>query len=132
MGTLQPPIDGHSSEYSPFTWHDDPVWDNDLHWDTDLQWDDELLCYVEVAIEDLPMLETLLEQDFTVEEAANLIHLREQVYEIPEMVDRLASNAALGFARWRYQQGLLSDHFPGQEQKAHTLLTIEALLAFAS
>jgi glutathionylspermidine synthase len=50
-------------------------------------------------------LDTLVEQGFAREEAERLLLLREHLYENPEILQRMAEDNRLLFARWLYEQG---------------------------
>lgn len=55
--------------------------------------------------EEQMLLDYLVELGFAWEEAVKLIHLREHLYENPEMRQRIADDCRTQFARWLYEQG---------------------------
>lgn len=55
------------------------------------------------------LLDYLLEVGFMWEEAVRLIHLREHLYENPEMQQRMADDSRMHFARWLYEHGEMSE-----------------------
>lgn len=57
----------------------------------------------------LLQIDALLELGFSWEEAQKLLCLREHLYDLPEMRQRLADDARLLFARWLFEHGELHD-----------------------
>jgi hypothetical protein len=85
----------------------------DFDWDLTLEFDDDnaqldLLLPPDTPFADQLALESLLDQGFTWEEGLRLLLLREQIYEIPEVVERITLDPHVGFARWLYQHGILT------------------------
>jgi hypothetical protein len=58
----------------------------------------------------LLQLDALLELGFSWDEAQKLLCMREQLYDNPEMRQRLAGDARLLFARWLYEHGELQEN----------------------
>jgi hypothetical protein len=50
-------------------------------------------------------IDMLVKRGFTREEAERLLHLQEHLYENPEIIQRMAEDNRLLFARWLYKQG---------------------------
>ncbi len=84
----------------------------DFDWDLALEFDDDtqldLLLPPDTPFADQLALESLLDEGFTWEEGLRLLLLREQLYEIPEVVERVTHDPHVGFARWLYQHGILT------------------------
>jgi hypothetical protein len=55
------------------------------------------------------MLDYLLESGFQWDEAVILLNMREHIYENAEMRQRLSEDYRMHFAKWLYDQGLVSD-----------------------
>jgi uncharacterized protein YjgD (DUF1641 family) len=54
-------------------------------------------------------LDTLMNTGFYWEEAVQLIHLREHLYENSEMRQRASDDLRMHFVRWLYEQGEINE-----------------------
>ena len=54
-------------------------------------------------------LDTLITTGFYWEEAVQLMHLREHLYENSEMRQRVADDLRMHFVRWLYEQGEINE-----------------------
>lgn len=61
------------------------------------------------TLEEQRLLDYLIDAGFIWEEAMKLMQLREQLYENPEMRQRVAADQRMQFARWLYEQGELRE-----------------------
>ena len=59
--------------------------------------------------EEQMLLDYLIDVGFVLEEAVQLLDLREHLYANAEMQQRLADDARMQFARWLYEQGELEE-----------------------
>jgi hypothetical protein len=50
----------------------------------------------------------LFDQGFTWEEGLRLLILREHLYDVPEMRERVTGDPHLHFVRWLYERGIYS------------------------
>ncbi len=87
--------------------------DDEFGWDLTLELADDdaeldLLLPADTPLEDQLALEALLDKGFTWEEGLRLLILREHLYEVPEIAERVADDPHMGFARWLYQRGTLT------------------------
>jgi hypothetical protein len=55
------------------------------------------------------LLMDLLDSGFVWEEAIQLLHLRDHLYENAEMRQRTADDSRMHFARWLYEQGEIGE-----------------------
>jgi hypothetical protein len=56
------------------------------------------------------LLDYLIDNGFTWEEAIRLVHMREHIHDNSEVRQRMADDAHMQFARWLYAQGELHDN----------------------
>ena len=59
--------------------------------------------------EEQMLLDYLIDAGFVLDEAIQLLHLREHLYANTEMQQRLADDARMQFVRWLYEQGELEE-----------------------
>ena len=59
--------------------------------------------------EEQMLLDYLIDAGFMLDEALQLLDLREHLYTNTEMQQRLADDARMQFARWLYEQGELNE-----------------------
>ena len=64
---------------------------------------------VENKSEEQMLLDYLIDTGFMLDEALQLLDLREHLYTNTEMQQRLADDARMQFARWLYEQGELNE-----------------------
>ena len=64
---------------------------------------------VENKSEEQMLLDYLIGAGFMLDEALQLLDLREHLYTNTEMQQRLADDAHMQFARWLYEQGELNE-----------------------
>ena len=64
---------------------------------------------VENKSEEQMLLDYLIDAGFMLNEALQLLDLREHLYTNTEMQQRLADDARMQFARWLYEQGELDE-----------------------
>lgn len=64
---------------------------------------------VENKSEEQMLLDYLIDAGFMLDEALQLLDLREHLYTNTEMQQRLADDARMQFARWLYEQGELNE-----------------------
>ena len=64
---------------------------------------------VENKSEEQMLLDYLIDAGFMLNEALQLLDLREHLYTNTEMQQRLADDARMQFARWLYEQGELNE-----------------------
>ncbi|MBE3560110.1 MAG: hypothetical protein IMW89_12930 [Ktedonobacteraceae bacterium] len=62
------------------------------------------------VLKDQLLLELLTTMDFSQEEVNRLLKLREHLYENSEMLQRMADDSRLQFARWLYEQGEIHEN----------------------
>lgn len=74
---------------------------------TDDDYDLDLFLPEDTPFEDQLALDTLLDEGFSWEEGIRLILLKENIYDIPEMIERITEDPHILFTRWMYQQGIL-------------------------
>jgi hypothetical protein len=55
------------------------------------------------------MLHLLMDTGFYWEEAVQLLHLREHLYENSEMQQRISEDLRMHFVRWLYEQGEINE-----------------------
>lgn len=93
----------------------DPFWEH-LPWridDPDHPTEDpddeplDLLLPADTPLSDQIALDDLISQGFSWEEALRLLVQRANLYDSPEMRERMLADPHLGFARWLYQRGRL-------------------------
>jgi len=86
--------------------------DEDFQWDLTLDFDEDseldLLLPPDTPFSEQLALETLLDQGFTWDEGVRLLIMRDQIYEIPEVVERITADPHVLFTRWLYQHGVLT------------------------
>lgn len=86
--------------------------DDDFAWDLSLEFADDtemdLLLPPDTSFEDQLALDDLLDQGFAWEEGLRLVIFRSHLYENREILERLAADPHMQFARWLYERGSLS------------------------
>jgi hypothetical protein len=89
--------------------------DENFQWDLTLDFssanDDyelDLMLPIDAPLEDQLALDSLLDEGFTWEEGLRLLILRSNLYEVPEMAERITQDPHMEFARWLYQHGILT------------------------
>ena len=81
--------------------------------------EDELFTtFIEAPEGDQSILDELLDEGFTWEEGLGLMSLREHIYDIPEVRERMAADPHILFARWLCAQGVFSEGI--EEDSAQT------------
>jgi uncharacterized protein Smg (DUF494 family) len=63
-----------------------------------------------IAVEAQLLLDYLIDNGFSWEEAIKLVHMREHIHDNSEVRQRMADDAHMQFARWLYAQGELNDN----------------------
>lgn len=56
------------------------------------------------------LLDYLIDNGFSWEEAIRLVHMREHIHDNSEVRQRMADDAHMQFARWLYEQGELHEN----------------------
>ena len=56
------------------------------------------------------LLDYLIDNGFSWEEAIRLVHMREHIHDNSEVRQRMADDAHMQFARWLYNQGELNEN----------------------
>jgi hypothetical protein len=84
--------------------------DEEFVWDLAFEEDEDepvdLLLPADTPLADQLALDELFDQGFTWEEGLRLLILREHLYDVPEMRERITGDPHLGFTRWLYQRGV--------------------------
>jgi hypothetical protein len=84
--------------------------DDDFTWDLTFDDDDELTCELlaadDISLDDHLALDDLFDAGFTWEEGVRLLILREHLYEVPEVRERVTGDPHVHFVRWLYHQGI--------------------------
>ncbi len=84
--------------------------DEEFVWDLAFEEDEDepvdLLLPADTPLADQLALDELFDQGFTWEERLRLLILREHLYDVPEMRERITGDPHLGFARWLYLRGV--------------------------
>lgn len=55
-------------------------------------------------------IDMLVKQGFARQEAEHLVYMREHLYENPEIIQRMAEDSHLLFARWLYEHGEIHEN----------------------
>jgi hypothetical protein len=86
--------------------------DDEFVWDIAFADDDDepvdLLLPADTPLADQLALDDLFDQGFTWEEGLRLLILREHLYDVPEMRERVTGDPHLHFVRWLYERGIYS------------------------
>ena len=56
------------------------------------------------------LLDYLIDNGFSWEEAIKLVHMREHIHDNSEVRQRMADDAYMQFARWLYEQGEFNEN----------------------
>jgi hypothetical protein len=86
--------------------------DDDFTWDLAFATEEEeaaifdLLLPANTPLVDQLALDTLFDEGFTWEQGLRLLILREHLYDIPEMQERITADPHVHFVRWLYQHGV--------------------------
>lgn len=100
MGAMPLPIPEPSDEEYQWDFSLDPDLDEDAEFD--------LLLPADTPLADQLALDDLFDQGFTWEQGLRLLILREHLYEIPEVAERVTGDPHVGFVRWLYEHGMYS------------------------
>lgn len=87
--------------------------DEEFQWDLALAEEDDdaifdLLLPADTPLSDQLALDALFDEGFTWEQGLRLLILREHLYDVPEMQERISEDPHVHFVRWLYQQGVYS------------------------
>lgn len=87
--------------------------DENFEWEFTYEYEDDdiefgLILPADTPLADQLALDDLFDQGFTWEQGVRLLILREHLYDVPEIAERLTCDPHLEFTRWLYQQGVLS------------------------
>ena len=85
--------------------------DDEFHWDDTFAFHEDdamldLLLPADTPIEDQLALDALFDQGFTWEQGLRLLILRDHIYDVPEVAERITEDPHLNFARWLYEHGV--------------------------
>ena len=87
--------------------------DEEFQWDLALAEEDDdamfdLLLPADTPLSDQLALDELFDQGFTWEQGLRLLILREHLYDVPEMQERITEDPHVHFVRYLYLQGVYS------------------------